>query len=62
MRRALGPAIRVTVGGLSVAAIGLVVLFAQAVSEVLAGPELSLVDGYWIGRPPWTTRRPDPSP
>lgn len=40
--------------GLSTAAAGLVVLLAQALSEVLAEPGLSLVDGYWIGRLPWT--------
>jgi len=40
--------------GLSAAAAGLVVLFAQALSEVLADPGLSLADGYWIGRLPWT--------
>jgi hypothetical protein len=33
---------------------GLVVLFVQAQSEVLADPSLSLVDGYWVGRLPWT--------
>lgn len=40
--------------GLLAAAAGLVVLFAQALSEVLADPGLSLVDGYSIGRLPWT--------
>ena len=43
-----------TAVGLLVSAAGLVVLFAQAQSEVLADPGLSLVDGYWIGRLPWT--------
>jgi hypothetical protein len=55
MGRALEPAIRVTVGALSAAAFGLVVLFLQALSEVLADPSLSLLDGYEIGRLPWTT-------
>jgi hypothetical protein len=41
--------------GLLAAAAGLVILFAQAMSEVLAEPRLSLVDGYWIGRLPWTS-------
>ena len=40
--------------GLVVATAGLVVLLAQALSEVLGDPGLSLVDGYWIGRLPWT--------
>ncbi len=40
--------------GLVAAASGLVVLLLQAVSEVLAEPGLSLMDGYWIGRLPWT--------
>jgi hypothetical protein len=40
--------------GLSAAAVGLVVLFGYALSEVLADPSLSLVDSYWIGRLPWT--------
>jgi hypothetical protein len=34
---------------------GLAVLFVYALSEVLADPTLSLEDGYWIGRLPWTT-------
>lgn len=33
---------------------GLAVLFGQALSEVIANPQLSLIDGYWIGRLPWT--------
>ena len=43
-----------TVAGLLASAAGLVVLFVQAQSEVLADPALTLVDGYWIGRLPWT--------
>jgi hypothetical protein len=42
------------VAGLSAAATGLVVLVLEAVREVLSDPGLSLVDGYWIGRLPWT--------
>jgi hypothetical protein len=45
---------RATAVGLLAVAAGLVVLFAQAQSEVLADPSLSLVDGYWVGRLPWT--------
>lgn len=44
----------VTLAGLSAAATGLVVLFAYSLSEVMADPSLSLVDGYWVGRLPWT--------
>ena len=33
---------------------GIAVLFVYASSEVLADPTLSLEDGYWIGRLPWT--------
>ena len=43
-----------TAAGLLASAAGLVVLLAQAQSEVLADPALSLIDGYWIGRLPWT--------
>ena len=54
MGRALQSAWWGTVVGLSAAAAGLVVLFVQALSELLADPALSLIDGYWIGRLPWT--------
>lgn len=33
---------------------GIVVLFGYALSEVIANPGISLVDGYWTGRLPWT--------
>jgi hypothetical protein len=33
---------------------GVLVLLGDAFSEVLANPGSSLVDGYWIGRLPWT--------
>jgi hypothetical protein len=46
---------RMTVIGLSMAAVGLVVLVAQASSEVLRDPTLSLIDGYSIGRLPGTS-------
>ena len=46
---------RATLGGLVTAIVGIVVLFGQALSEVLADPGLSLVDGYSIGRLPWTS-------
>lgn len=40
--------------GLSAIAVGLVALLSVSLSEVLAQPGLSLVDGYWVGRLPWT--------
>jgi hypothetical protein len=43
-----------TIAGVGGLAIGLAVFFVYALSEVMAHPELSLVDGYWIGRLPWT--------
>jgi len=52
--RVLRPALWVTMVGLAITAAGLVVLFVQARSEVMADPALSLEDGYWIGRLPWT--------
>src|SRR5262245_65508566 len=36
------------------AVVGILVLLAQAASEVAADPTLTLEDGYWIGRLPWT--------
>ena len=33
---------------------GLGILFGYALTEVLADPTISLADGYWIGRLPWT--------
>jgi hypothetical protein len=44
----------VTAVGALIAVAGIVVLLAYAASEVLADPSLSMVDGYWIGRLPWT--------
>jgi hypothetical protein len=44
-----------TVVGLVAAIAGIAILFVNALSEVLADPTLSLEDGYWIGRLPWTT-------
>jgi hypothetical protein len=43
-----------TMAGLGALVIGLAVFFVYALTEVLAHPGLSLVDGYWIGRLPWT--------
>jgi hypothetical protein len=40
--------------GLLASVAGLLVLVASATSEVLANPSLTLADGYWIGRLPWT--------
>jgi hypothetical protein len=54
MDRVLRPARLATVVGLSAVTAGLVVLLVQALSEVLTDPALSIVDGYWIGRLPWT--------
>lgn len=39
---------------MGLAAAGILVLLAYAASEVAADPSLSLEDGYWIGRLPWT--------
>lgn len=55
MARAHRWAWRMTVVGLSMATVGLVVLVAQASSEVLRDPSLSLIDGYSIGRLPATS-------
>ncbi len=53
-----GPMLRfaraATVVGLTASVVGLAVLVAQAASEVAADPTLSLEDGYWIGRLPWS--------
>ncbi len=43
-----------TVAGLGAFLIGLAAFFFNALAEVLAHPGLSLVDGYWICRLPWT--------
>src|SRR5664279_1904924 len=43
-----------TIAGVGALVIGLAVFFVYALSEVLAHPGLSLEDGYWIGRLPWT--------
>jgi hypothetical protein len=54
VERLVRPAWWATAVGLSATAAGLIVLFGQALTEVLTTPGLSLVDGYWIGRLPWT--------
>ncbi len=43
-----------TLAGLAALVFGLAVFFFYALSEVLANPGVSLVEGYWIGRLPWT--------
>ena len=43
-----------TMIGLGAVGLGFLVLFTNAFAEVLADPTLSLEDGYWIGRLPWT--------
>jgi hypothetical protein len=43
-----------TIIGVGALVFGLAVFVVYALSEVLAHPGLSLVDGYWIGRLPWT--------
>jgi len=43
-----------TMIGLGALGLGFLVLFASAFAETLADPSLSLADGYWIGRLPWT--------
>jgi len=40
--------------GLAALGLGLSVLLAYTWVEVINNPSLSLVDGYWIGRVPWT--------
>ena len=40
--------------GLGAIGLGFLVLFTAAFAETLANPSLSLGDGYWIGRLPWT--------
>jgi hypothetical protein len=45
----------VTALAFAVALIGLAILLIAAIVEVTAGePGMSIVDGYWIGRLPWT--------
>ena len=54
MGRGLKVGLVLTIAGGGATAIGFVVLFGNALSEVLANPGISLVDGYWSGRLPWT--------
>jgi len=44
----------VVVLGLAATVAGLLVVLGQAFAETRADPSLSLEDGYWIGRLPWT--------
>ena len=43
-----------TAVGLVAAGAGLVLLLVNAASEAVANPGSSIVDGYWLGRLPWT--------
>ncbi len=43
-----------TAAGLLAATAGLVLLFMNAAAEVSTGQSQSLMDGYWMGRLPWT--------
>jgi hypothetical protein len=54
MRSAVGRAERVYWLGLGAIFVGLSVLVVYAWVEVVNNPGLTLVDGYWIGRIPWT--------
>lgn len=45
---------RVLWAGLAGIGLGLAVLLVNAWVEYLSDPGISLVDGYWIGRTPWT--------
>jgi len=45
---------RVTALGLAGASVGFAVLFLTALAQVATDPNLTLADGYWIGRLPWT--------
>lgn len=54
VKQALRSAWWATIAGVGALLIGLAVFFVYALSEVLAHPGLSLEDGYWIGRLPWT--------
>jgi len=47
-------ATRIWLASIAAFVAGAVVLLVYALSEVLAHPGISLVDGYWIGRVPWT--------
>jgi hypothetical protein len=42
------------IGSTAVFGAGAAMLFLYAKSEVAANPGIALVDGYWIGRLPWT--------
>jgi hypothetical protein len=42
------------IGSIAVLGVGVSILLVYAMSEVAANPGISLVDGYWIGRLPWT--------
>ena len=54
MGRGLKVGLGLTIVACGATAVGFVVLFGYALSEVIANPGISLVDGYWTGRLPWT--------
>jgi hypothetical protein len=43
-----------TVVGLGACVAGLLVLLATSLNEITIDPRLSIVDGYWMGRLPWS--------
>ncbi len=45
---------KLAVGGVAAVGLGVAILVGLAATEVAADPSLSLVDGYWAGRLPWT--------
>jgi hypothetical protein len=54
MERAIRAGRWLTAVGVAIALAGVALLLVRAWLEVLADPSLSLEDGYWIGRLPWT--------
>jgi hypothetical protein len=54
MGRGLKVGLGLTIIGVGTIAGGIAVLFGYALSEVIANPGISLVQGYWVGRLPWT--------
>ncbi|MGH2464427.1 MAG: hypothetical protein ACRDGI_03115 [Candidatus Limnocylindrales bacterium] len=54
MGRGLKVGLGLTIVAVGAIGVGFLVLFGYALSEVIANPGISLVDGYWIGRLPWT--------
>ena len=54
VNQALRSAWWATIAGMGAMVTGLAVFLVYALSEVLAHPGMSLIDGYWVGRLPWT--------